>query len=79
MSKIRNNSNITIKFEKNIFELFLKKYLNVEFLEDAASELIQLEEKNKELREGILKIQKQYPHLQPSLRRVVTGLVKIDA
>ena len=68
-----------LRYLQKYLQTFLSKDLSVEFPEDAASELVQLEQKNQELREGILAIQQQYPHLQPSLRRVVTGLVKIEA
>ena len=79
MSQIRNEAKITLMIdrEENFLSLF-KLYLKVELAEDAVSDLQGLERKNQELREGIIKIQQQYPRLQASLRRVVSGLVKIE-
>ena len=79
MSQIRNEAKITLMIdrEENFLSLF-KLYLKVGLAEDAVSDLQGLERKNQELREGIIKIQQQYPRLQASLRRVVSGLVKIE-
>ena len=78
MSQIRKEAKITLMIDiKNFLSLF-KLYLKVELAEDAVSDLQGLERKNQELREGIIKIQQQYPRLQASLRRVVSGLVKIE-
>ena len=78
MSQIRNEAKITLMIDKKNFLSLFKLYLKVELAEDAVSDLQGLERKNQELREGIIKIQQQYPRLQASLRRVVSGLVKIE-
>ena len=78
MSQIRNEAKITFMIDRKNFLSLLKLYLKVELAEDAVSDLQGLERKNQELREGIIKIQQQYPRLQASLRRVVSGLVKIE-
>ena len=78
MSQIRNGAKITLMIDKKNFLSLFKLYLKVELAEDAVSDLQGLERKNQELREGIIKIQQQYPRLQASLRRVVSGLVKIE-
>ena len=78
MSQIRNEAKITLMIDKKNFLSLFKLYLKVELTEDAVSDLQGLERKNQELREGIIKIQQQYPRLQASLRRVVSGLVKIE-
>ena len=78
MSQIRNEAKITLMIDRKNFLSRFKLYLKVELAEDAVSDLQGLERKNQELREGIIKIQQQYPRLQASLRRVVSGLVKIE-
>ena len=78
MSQIRNGAKITLMIDRKNFLCRFKLYLKVELTEDAVSDLQGLERKNQELREGIIKIQQQYPRLQASLRRVVSGLVKIE-
>ena len=78
MSQIRNEAKITLMIDRKNFLSLLKLYLKVDLSEDAVSDLQGLERKNQELREGIIKIQQQYPRLQASLRRVVSGLVKIE-
>ena len=78
MSQIRNGAKITLMIDRKNFLSLFKLYLKVELSEDAVSDLQGLERKNQELREGIIKIQQQYPRLQASLRRVVSGLVKIE-
>ena len=78
MSQIRNEAKITLMINRKNFLSLFKLYLKVELAEDAVSDLQGLERKNQELREGIIKIQQQYPRLQASLRRVVSGLVKIE-
>ena len=78
MSQIRNEAKITLMIDRKNFLSLFKLYLKVELSEDAVSDLQGLERKNQELREGIIKIQQQYPRLQASLRRVVSGLVKIE-
>ena len=78
MSQIRNEAKITLMIDRKNFLSLFKLYLKVELAEDAVSDLQGLERKNQELREGIIKIQQQYPRLQASLRRVVSGLVKIE-
>ena len=78
MSQIRNEAKITLMIDRKNFLSLFKLYLKVELTEDAVSDLQGLERKNQELREGIIKIQQQYPRLQASLRRVVSGLVKIE-
>ena len=78
MSQIRNGAKITLMIDRKKILFLLKLYLKVELAEDAVSDLQGLERKNQELREGIIKIQQQYPRLQASLRRVVSGLVKIE-
>ena len=61
----------------NKIEHFRNKQYRCLKLEDAVSELSRVEDKNQELREGIIKIQQKFPQLQPNLRRVVNGLVRV--